>query len=104
MFDVHELEGLNQDFTPKVISNIDGVIEKHSDKPGSLIPVLTSCQEIVGYLPIELQEYIGKRLNLPGSDIYGVVTFYTFFTMVPKGRHTGCVWVPHAMCAELVKF
>jgi NADH:ubiquinone oxidoreductase subunit E len=55
---------------------------------GSLIPVLTGCQGIVGYLPVELQEYIGKRLNIPASDIYGVVTFYSFFTMVPKGRHT----------------
>ena len=94
---VHDLEGLNSDFTPQVIAGIDEIIEKNMNKAGSLIPVLTGCQEIVGYLPIELQEYIGKQLQLPGSDIYGVVTFYSFFTMVPKGRYiikvcmgTGC--------------
>jgi NADH:ubiquinone oxidoreductase subunit E len=83
----HELEGLNRDFTDQVISDVDSVIDGYRDKPGSLVPVLAGCQEIVGYLPIELQEYIGKRLNLPGSDVYGVVTFYSFFTMVPRGRH-----------------
>ena len=40
-----------------------------------------------GILPVELQEYIGKGLNIPGSSVYGVVTFYSFFSMVPKGRH-----------------
>jgi NADH:ubiquinone oxidoreductase subunit E len=53
----------------------------------NLIPVLEECQEIVGYLPVELQEYIGRGLNIPGSTIYGVVTFYSYFSMVPKGRH-----------------
>ncbi len=85
---VHDLEGLNPDFTAQVISKIDEVIKSHRHKRGSLIPVLTECQGILGYLPVELQEYIGKRLNIPASDIYGVVTFYSFFTMVPKGRHT----------------
>ncbi len=88
MQDTHDLDGFNPDFTPPVISKIDEVIDRFVDKMGSLIPVLTGCQEIVGYLPIELQAYIGKRLNIPGSDIYGVVTFYSFFTMVPRGRHT----------------
>ena len=85
---VHNLKGLKTDFSSQMVAEIDEVIERYSSKMGSLIPVLTACQEIVGYLPIELQEYIGKCLHIPGSDIYGVVTFYSFFTMVPKGRHT----------------
>jgi len=84
---VHNLEELNPDFTPEVISKVDDIIRLHRNKQGSLIPVLTGCQEVVGYLPVELQEYIGQSLSIPGSDIYGVVTFYSFFTMVPKGRH-----------------
>ena len=85
---IHILQSENSDFTPEIISKLDFTINSHINKKGSLIPVLTECQEIVGYLPVELQEYIGKALNIPGSDIYGVVTFYSYFTMAPKGRHT----------------
>jgi NADH:ubiquinone oxidoreductase subunit E len=84
----HDLEGLNADFTPEKIVLIDEIIVRLKNKPGALIPVLTGCQGVLGYLPVELQQYIGKRMNIPGADIYGVVTFYSFFTMIPKGRHT----------------
>lgn len=85
---VHDLAGLNADFTPEAITRIDDIIDRLKDKPGSLIPVLAGCQAVIGYLPVELQEYVGRRMNIPGSDVYGVVTFYSFFTMIPKGRHT----------------
>jgi len=83
-----KLEDLNPDFTPAVMTKIDEIIGRYNGKPGCLIPVLTGCQEAVGYLPVELQTYVGHKLNIPGSTIYGVVTFYSFFSMVPKGRHT----------------
>jgi NADH:ubiquinone oxidoreductase subunit E len=79
---------VNPDLTPEVLAQVDAIIEQYKDKPGALIPVLEACQEVVGYLPVELQEYIGRRLSIAGSTIYGVVTFYSFFSMVPKGRHT----------------
>jgi len=82
------LEAVNPDLTPDVMNRVDEVIERYSNKAGALIPVLTESQKIVGYVPVELQEYIAKRLNIPGSTVYGVVTFYSFFSMVPKGRHT----------------
>ncbi|MBW1668449.1 MAG: NADH-quinone oxidoreductase subunit NuoE [Deltaproteobacteria bacterium] len=82
------LEAVNPDLTPEVMSKVDEIIEAHKGKPGSLIPVLEECQGVVGYLPLELQDYISKGLNIPGSTVYGVVTFYSFFSMVPKGRHT----------------
>lgn len=82
------LEELNPDLTPEKMKKVDEVIDRFKDMPGCLIPVLEDCQESVGYLPVELQEYIGERLNIPGSTIYGVVTFYSFFSMIPKGRHT----------------
>lgn len=81
------LEALNPDLTPQVMAKVDEIIARHKDKPGCLIPVLEECQTIVGYLPLELQDYIGSRLNIPGSTLFGVVTFYSFFSMVPKGRH-----------------
>ena len=82
------LYGINEDLTPEVMARIDAVIERYADRAGALIPVLTECQKIVGYVSVELQEYIAKGLNVPGSTVYGVVTFYSFFSMVPKGRHT----------------
>jgi NADH:ubiquinone oxidoreductase subunit E len=88
MHHFQDLETLNPDLTPDLMKQVDGIIHRHRDRPGSLIPALEECQELVGYLPVELQEYIGRGLNVPGSTIYGVVTFYSFFSMVPKGRHT----------------
>jgi NADH-quinone oxidoreductase subunit E len=82
------LEAINADFTPEVMARVDEAIERHAARPGSLIPLLEECQEIVGYVPVELQEYIAGGLNVAGSTVYGVVTFYSFFSMVPKGRHT----------------
>jgi NADH-quinone oxidoreductase subunit E len=88
MHHAESLYEINDDLTPEVMERVDEVIERYADKPGALIPVLTECQKIVGYVPVELQEYIAKGLNIPGSTVYGVVTFYSFFSMVPKGRHT----------------
>lgn len=64
------------------------IIEKYQSKPGSLIPVLEEIQEKIGYLPKYIQKAVAKGLGLPLSEVYGVVTFYSFFTMVPRGRHT----------------
>jgi NADH:ubiquinone oxidoreductase subunit E len=82
-----KLQAQLPDLTDDRLRQIDAVIERYKNRAGSLIPVLTECQGILGYLPVELQEYIGRGLNIAGSTIYGVVTFYSFFTMVPKGRH-----------------
>jgi NADH-quinone oxidoreductase subunit E len=78
----------NPDLTREVIEKVDEVIRSHNNGRSDLIPVLAKCQEIVGYLPVELQDYIGRAMKIPGSEIYGVVTFYSFFTMQPRGRHT----------------
>ena len=66
---------------------MDEIIRRNRGKPGSLIPFLEECQETVGYLPVEFQEYVAQELNLPASTVYGVVTLYFFFTMTPKGRN-----------------
>jgi NADH:ubiquinone oxidoreductase subunit E len=82
-----KLKALLPDLTDDHLQRIDAVIDHYKNRAGCLIPVLEECQGILGYLPVELQEYIGRGLNIAGSTIYGVVTFYSFFTMVPKGRH-----------------
>jgi NADH:ubiquinone oxidoreductase subunit E len=79
---------VNADLTPEVMAQVDAIIDRYKGKPGALIPVLEECQGVVGYLPVELQEYISRGLNVSASSVYGVVTFYSFFSMVPKGRHT----------------
>ena len=75
------------EFTEEQWTQIDGVIEKYRGKPGALIPVLEEVQEITGYLPESIQRHISSGLGLPLSHVYGVVTFYSFFTMTPRGRH-----------------
>lgn len=59
-------------------------------KPGraSLIPVLHKAQDIFGFLPVDVQQHVADALDLPVSEVYGVVTFYHYFTMQPRGRHT----------------
>ena len=63
------------------------VIEKYKDTRGALIPVLHSVQEIYGYLPLEVQKMVAEGLNVPLAEVYGVVTFYTQFTLTPKGKY-----------------
>ena len=74
--------------TEEMWLEVDEIIRRNKDKKGSLIPVLEECQNVCGYLPVEVQERVSKGLNVPGSTVFGVVTFYSFFTMVPRGRHT----------------
>jgi NADH:ubiquinone oxidoreductase subunit E len=66
---------------------IDDIIAAHRHEAGSIIAVLRKCQDVVGYLPIEVMDYISRGLNLPPSDVFGVASFYALFSMTPKGRH-----------------
>jgi NADH:ubiquinone oxidoreductase subunit E len=77
-----------QEFGSEELSIVHAIIERHKSKPGSLIPVLEEIQEAIGYLPKTIQRKVALGLKIPFSEVYGVVTFYSFFTMVPKGRHT----------------
>ena len=60
----------------------------YAGKPGCLIQVLHAAQGIYGYLPLELQRYVADKLQLPLSQVSGVVSFYSFFSTKPRGRHT----------------
>lgn len=62
------------------------IIEKYKDTKGALIPVLHEAQEVYGYLPVSVLKKISDGLNTSLSEIYGVVTFYTQFSLNPKGR------------------
>ena len=63
------------------------VIDRHRDQPGGLMPILQEAQEIYGYLPIEVQIMIADGLGISLSEVYGVATFYSQFSLTPKGEH-----------------
>ncbi|MGC9324237.1 MAG: NADH-quinone oxidoreductase subunit NuoE [Desulfomonilia bacterium] len=79
-------EELNE-FTSDQLGQVDQIVSRYKGKPGALIPVLEQVQEVCGYLPMALQKRIADGLNLPVANVYGVVTFYSFFTMIPRGKH-----------------
>ena len=66
---------------------IDQVIARHKGRHGALIPVLKEAQDICGYLPEKVQHRIADGLHLSSSQVFGVVSFYAFFTAVPRGKH-----------------
>jgi len=76
------------DITEEMWPAIDRVIQTNRPLAGSIIATLRQCQDVVGYLPVELLDYISTGLNLPPSEVYGVASFYALFSMQPKGRHT----------------
>ena len=63
------------------------VIASHKDDKGALMPVLQQAQEIYGYLPIEVQTIIATEMDIPLEKVYGVVTFYSQFSLNPKGKY-----------------
>ena len=76
-----------EEFPPSMVEEIDRVIKQYRNKPGNSIPVLQRCQQIVGYLPPHVQKRIAKGLNLSPAQVHSIVSFYSFFTMKPRGDH-----------------
>lgn len=72
---------------PDVKEKIVEICNRYNNNPGELINVLHKTQDYVGYLPAEAQELIAECLHIPTAKVYGVVSFYSFFTMTPKGKH-----------------
>ena len=78
---------LAEAITKEEWEKVDRVISKYKGGHGALIPVLKETQDICGYLPKKVQHRIAEGLNLSPSQVYGVVSFYAFFTTVPRGKH-----------------
>ena len=83
----HAMQPTHPDITEEMWAKIHMVIADHKDIPGSIISVLRECQDIVGYLPVQLMDFISAEMNLPSSEVFGVASFYALFSMQPKGRH-----------------
>ncbi|RPH48755.1 MAG: NAD(P)H-dependent oxidoreductase subunit E [Desulfobacteraceae bacterium] len=76
------------DITEDMLAKINKIISSNRNKSGSSITVLRECQNLVGYLPVELIDYISKGLNIASSELFGVASFYSLFSMIPKGKNT----------------
>lgn len=84
---LHQAKSSLSPITPEQFALVDTVIAEHKGVPGSLITVLRLCQDIVGYFPPGLITHIADGMNLPVSKVYGVISFYSLFSLKPKGRH-----------------
>lgn len=71
----------------EVKTAVDEIIDAAAGKRGGMMVVLNETQRKIGYLPKEVQRYIARRMRVAPSVVYGVVSFYSFFTMVPRGKH-----------------
>lgn len=71
----------------ELLARLDKVIESYREKPGALIPVLQHAQAIFGYLPEVALKHVALGLKKPYSEVAGVVSFYSFFSTVPRGKH-----------------
>ncbi len=76
------------DLPQETLQELDAYIDSLEDKQGSLIHVLHRAQNLFGYLPMEVQLYIARKLDIPGAKVFGVVSFYSYFTTEPRGEHT----------------
>ena len=73
--------------TPEQEAALKDAIAQLKDEPGALMPVMQKAQDIYGYLPIEVQKMIAAGLNVPLEEVYGVATFYSQFSLYPKGKY-----------------
>lgn len=80
-------ENCTNELTKGMYLELEKFIDELPEKKGALISVLHRGQAIFGYLPREVQKFVGNKLGIPVSQVYGVVSFYSFFTMVPKGKY-----------------
>jgi NADH-quinone oxidoreductase subunit E/NADP-reducing hydrogenase subunit HndA len=71
----------------EAVNQIKGICKRYTNEPSPLMLILADVQNEYGYLPLEVQEVISQETGIPVSEIYGVVTFYSFFSLQPKGRY-----------------
>ena len=70
----------------KITDRVREICASHHNNSGELIMILHEAQSLLGYLPQEIQEVVAEQLEIPIAQVYGVLTFYSYFTMEPKGR------------------
>ena len=73
------------------VSKIEEICRRYTNEKTPLMMILSDIQNEYGYIPLEVQEIVSRETGIPVAEIYGVVTFYSFFSLTPKGRFViGC--------------
>lgn len=73
------------------VKQINEICDRYADEKTPLMMILSDIQKEYGYIPLEVQELVSDRTGIPVAEIYGVVTFYSFFSLTPKGKYViGC--------------
>ncbi len=73
------------------VKRIEEICDNYSNEKTPLIMILSDIQKEFGYVPLEVQEVVSKKTGISVAEIYGVVTFYSFFSLTPKGKYViGC--------------
>jgi len=78
---------IEESLSSEEIQELDKLIDKHGADEQQLIPLLEKAQVLLGYIPVSVQERISEKTGIPPNHIYGVVSFYSFFSMEAKARH-----------------
>ena len=86
----NQATGVMDEFTPEQFAELDKWVAEYKGKTGSVIRALNKAQEIFGYLPRDVQAAVAKGIGRPLSEVYGIATFYSFFNIIPKGKHSVC--------------
>ena len=73
--------------TPEQEQKLNAIIARHKGEKGAIMPCLQEAQEVYGYLPVEVQTMIAKGLEVPLEEVFGVSTFYSQFSLTPKGKY-----------------
>ncbi len=73
------------------VAKIEGICDRYKDEKTPLMMILSDIQKEYGYIPLEVQELVSAKTGISVAEIYGVVTFYSFFSLTPKGKYViGC--------------
>lgn len=79
---------INEDLPKEKFDELETFINNLETTKGALIEILHKAQNIFGYLPRDVQLYVARKLGIPGAEVFGVVSFYSYFTTKPRGKHT----------------
>ena len=71
----------------EVVEGVKRICDEHASEPSPLMMILSAVQKEYGYIPLEVQKIISEKTGIPVAEIYGVVTFYSFFSLNPKGKY-----------------
>lgn len=78
----------SEDLPKEKFQELEEFIDSLETTKGALIEILHKAQNIFGYLPRDVQLFISRKLGIPGAEVFGVVSFYSYFTTKPRGKHT----------------